>query len=116
MPYTVSMPRGERFVRLTALGLLLLASVDLGAPGLCEAERPSESTAIHLGWAEPHSDVSESDVPGAWVDDCFCCCAHLIPPPRRTLATAARVDSAFAVPLEGTPRGRQLGLFHPPRA
>ena len=112
---------------LLSISLFDLTIIDLFAPGLCEGEGTTAAVAqaatdvskakgSNPGFSDEtgtqHRDSSE---PSALEEDCFCCCAHILPsdyfripalplPPERVVSISALLPSS--PPLE---------MYHPPR-
>ncbi len=101
---------------MIALGLLVLASFDLGLPGLCNTEQAGDAFQLTVGWEGTTKDFGRTDDDAPVQDDCFCCCAHLLTPLGPPVMGALAVESLVASPLVDVSRGRADALFHPPRA
>ena len=98
--------------RCAALLLLLVAAMDLFVPGLCDAEAPDGHASTQVVASSTVAAVSAGD---GVVDDCFCCCAHIVARPR--LDFRRSLDEV--TPLHHDPHRVPLTaiavLYHPPR-
>ena len=100
--------------RASALFLLTFAAIDLLVPGLCFAEPwAGEPASVDAG---PVPSLAAQPGDAGYGDDCFCCCAHIVP--RQRLDFRRVLDDATSV-VEAPPTllvVRTAGLYHPPRA
>ncbi len=64
----------SRWVKIPVIILLAFAAVDLLVPGLCIVEA-SNQALLSSSAGSPF----DSDERGIAIDDCFCCCAHIVP-------------------------------------
>lgn len=98
--------------RCAAILLLLFAAMDLLVPGLCAVEAPAGESAARIVATTKVADATSDD---GVVDDCFCCCAHIVARPRLDF----RRSPDEVTPLHHDPRLVPLtgvaALYHPPR-
>lgn len=86
--------------------LLALAAADLFVPGLCLVETPAP-----IG-----SDASSGLPLDSDFDDCFCCCAHVVPEHIATWDRAVDVVRLVPEATSEFPPVSPTRPFHPPRA
>lgn len=103
-------------LRVVATGLLLFAFADLSFPELCTEETgtlPSGIDAANIS----HAGESSDSAPGpSSVDDCFCCCSHVVSEPFAAPLGAADLLMAAQNTLPPAIRPAPARIpFHPPR-
>ncbi len=117
-----------RLVRAVALLFLLHAGVDLAFPQLCSeepiavvtnqsqdvADYLSESLSAFQASKESSQDQHPQDRPSE--EDCFCCCAHVMPSPPFVNPGAADLNLGRDVlPDLSVPAAALNPPYHPPR-
>lgn len=113
--YTANMVR-RRWIRLIAIGLLLMAGADLGLPSICRTDSaPLPETQSEQQTFEQDSSEPQAPAPLP-VDDCFCCCAHIKPQPIvRGVERLVLLEEHLGLFAPAEPEIRTSSLFHPPR-
>lgn len=114
-----------RTVRAIAVLFLLYTGVEITVPQFCSealgavsiSEPTSDSTNVLVVSSTTHNSQEglPSEQPSS-DEDCFCCCAHVVP--GRALATVAvsELMPSFTVPRKtDLPSPVLQGPFHPPR-
>lgn len=126
MRLQASLPRVFRFV---AVFFLLFTAVDLTVPQFCSEETgglPIAKAAqvfSKTDFADELAAVSTSDSQGpvpsdqpSHEEDCFCCCAHVVPGVVHCAAAIADMSSHSQVSKDRLlPSPPLRGPFHPPR-
>jgi len=99
-----------RATKTLVLILLAIAAVDLLVPGLCLAEAPSPAGAD----SSPGAPPGQGDAP-LEIDDCFCCCAHVVPEYLQALEHASDEVTSVEQAAPQRPRVKSTRLERPPR-
>jgi hypothetical protein len=99
---------------ILATVLLLIAVIDLLVPGLCLVEPGNLTNLVQQASSEVRlADESDDD---RFHDDCYCCCAHVLP--RQLIRLQSAADD---VPCSGpeAPSAQPIfasSIYHPPIA
>ena len=109
-----------RMKRIVATALLLYALVDLAVPGFCHGDDTIPPLPVSNPVTTMQVEQTGREMPApsraSEMDDCFCCCWHVIPSVA-TLATAPMgVPITYPPPLPVRFRLLVDAFFHPPRA
>jgi hypothetical protein len=127
MGFSMHRPVWQKFF---AALLLVWALADLSVPGLCQSDddrsqdvvvSQSENTSQVGQWRPSGTELrmpsnsGQQSAPSSQ-EDCFCCCAHIVPAPHFYFASMQRSASAvtfyhFKEVTASTPP-----LYHPPRS
>ncbi len=112
---------------LLSLSLVDLAVIDLFAPELCEGARvmaPLAQTATNVSGIQSSAQqiatvsgipLPNSSVPLPLEEDCFCCCAHVLPSAYFKLpALPVPADRAASLSVF-LPTAPPSAMFRPPR-
>lgn len=123
-PYRIQKPlMTGRVVRVIAILFLVYTGLDLSMPQLCREEMGNRTMAQTAASTEDNSvdatrpfsaalgteDYEENlpSEPPHSEEDCFCCCAHVLPGSAAALVAAPELATSFA------PR-QDSGLLSPP--
>lgn len=117
-----------------AIGLLLLtltfvdiAIIDVFVPGLCEREEMMISLAQAATAVSNTNDIPQhisdanstehqkSSAPSPIEEDCFCCCAHILPTALYRLPVLHFPSERTASLIAFLPAAPPLKMFRPPR-
>lgn len=90
--------------------LLLLAATDMLVPGLCLAETPPSSSGDVSSRLPLNRGGDDVDA-----DDCYCCCAHVVPRDFAFSGRAAEEVWSLGDSPRQVPVGGSTLLDHPPR-
>ncbi len=111
--------------------LLLWTLADLSVPGLCQSDndgsqdaqalsqfasaaQPGQQTAS-LTQVRMASNPEQRSTPSSQ-EDCFCCCAHIVPSPHFYVATFQRAAQALTFYHFNQVTAAATPLYHPPRS
>jgi hypothetical protein len=111
--------------------LLLWTLADLSVPGLCQSDDDGsqmlpvasqfENTS-QVGQAVPSevhfrmaSNAGHPTAPSSQ-EDCFCCCAHIVPSPHFHFAVFQRAEQALTFYHFNQVTAAAPPLYHPPRS
>jgi len=103
--------------KVVASYLLAWTFLCLCVPMSCAEDRvaiPGASSAIAQAF-ETQSDRGNAPVP-SYEDDCFCCCAHIVPTPHFSVAAPTDFVAVEPALLYGEPRKLAISVYHPPRS
>jgi hypothetical protein len=111
--------------------LLLWTLADLSVPGLCQSDDDgSQASPVasqlenssQVGQAIPFeaqfrmaSNTGQPTAPSAQ-EDCFCCCAHIVPSSQFHVATFQRAEQALTFYHFNQVTAAAPPLYHPPRS
>ena len=118
----------RRVMRGIAVLFLLYTAVDLATPQLCSGEAISITTAqvsvvrdnakpaaVAIS-SEDHSSRNQPPKHESQDEDCFCCCAHIVPGVRFVSPNILELKSAFHMQTEAvTPQSELETPHRPPR-
>lgn len=123
--------RRRRVVRLIALLFVLYTGADILLPQyFCGGEEvgdlPLQSVVLASSSAKPdtanaisepdNSQTGESQDQAPHEEDCFCCCAHVLPGMGFTACVSARAINVSAIPIVNSPPSPELpNAYRPPR-
>lgn len=111
---------------LLAFTFVDLTIIDLAFPQLCNDEfatmafavpaRSTDDVAEEAGGdlgANPHRERDSQPAPPD--EDCFCCCAHILPAPHFDVAVPSNKPMPIESKISFLPSAPPRGAFHPPR-
>ena len=102
--------------RILALFLLVWAVADLSVPGFCQTDDAlPEGQAATVTFASRPGEGNPLKS-GNYEDDCFCCCAHIIPSVHIELVAGFVFTSEFVYTPLVKPIGFHGLVYHPPRS
>ena len=103
-------------VRVVATALLLFAFADLSFPQICPEETGALPSGIEAANISHTGETSDSAPRRSSLDDCFCCCSHIVSEPFAAPLGAADLLMAAQNTLPpGIPPAPVRIPFHPPR-
>jgi hypothetical protein len=123
--------RNCQFVRVIALLFLAYTAIDIACPELCRGERTTladefgvaatlseaqQDSAGRISTAVTNKQDNETPTEPCSDEDCFCCCAHIVPAP-----ITVSIGSSESASLESAERYLTIltpalpSEFHPPR-
>jgi hypothetical protein len=122
----------SRLVRCTAILFLLYTGVDIACPQICseevvsfaanEAPLPESistgktTVSVRASSDKEDSQRNEPTDQKSQDEDCFCCCAHVVPGMVYVAPTLLDLKSPVSVPdLASVPTPPLFQTFHPPR-
>src|SRR5579883_2799898 len=102
------MAQWQRFMRLAALVLLMVAATDVLVVDTAFAASCNSN---------PASSSGSQQSPGAGDDDCYCCCTHIIPGVSQIpLVTIDRIELIPAALTPNLVDAEPQPILHPPRS
>ena len=111
--------------------LLIWALADLSVPGLCQSDNDGSQDPQALSQFASVSQVAQRSPSGAKLqlasnsgqqsvpssqEDCFCCCAHVVPAPHFYFAATQRSVEALTFYHFNQVTASAPPLYHPPRS
>ena len=104
-------------MRVIAVVFLLLAIADLAFPQICgEDSEPLFPARTAASAVVPASDAGEPQPAPMPVEDCFCCCSHIVAEDSASpLDQLAIVSGSGRIAPSAVPVAPVQVLFHPPR-
>jgi hypothetical protein len=128
MRFSLHRPVWQKFF---AALLLLWALADLSVPGLCQSDDDGSQDPQALSQSAGPSQVGQQvasetqfrmasnqgqkSAPSSQ-EDCFCCCAHIVPAPHFSFASIERSASAVTFYHFNQLTASAPPLYHPPRS
>ena len=107
----------RRLHKFVVVWLLLWAAVDLSVPLVCQAEDFVLLQSQAATFPSSSSDSErERDSRYDYEDDCFCCCAHIVPRPHFKICADSEMVSIQIILTVDHPDGITPLTYHPPRS
>jgi len=128
MRFSMRRPIWQKFF---AALLLVWALADLSVPGLCQSDDDGAQDAQALSQFASASQVARGIPSGTHLrmasnlgrqnapssqEDCFCCCAHIVPSPHFYFARIQRSAQAMTLYHFNKVTASTPPLYHPPRS
>lgn len=118
----------QRAMRCIAILFLLYTAIDLADPQMCSEEAISlttaqvsvardsfKPTAVAIS-ADDDSSRNQPAKHESQDEDCFCCCAHIVPGIPFVTPNVLELKSAFQMQIvTAAPPSELETLYHPPR-
>ena len=107
-----------------AIMLVAWAALDMAVPALCLSDSGQVPEMKLIAEANAGSAVLQPASPQgndpaprfSYEDDCFCCCAHIVPSPQQQVLVIFRVRPTDVNLPQSHPIGDPPTLYHPPRS